>query len=113
MRRIFIELPPFRRFLDSTRDGQLLLKEIQESLLESPEQGDVISGTGGLRKMRHGSSNKGKSGGHRVIYLYGPEVEKIYLITIYPKNEKTDLSEAEKRVLKKLVETLKGEEKRI
>lgn len=109
MKRIFIELPPFRRFLDSTRDGQILLKEIQESLLESPGQGDVISGTGGLRKMRHGSSNKGKSGGHRVIYLYRPEVEKIYLITIYPKNEKADLSAVEKKVLKKLVETLKEE----
>jgi mRNA-degrading endonuclease RelE of RelBE toxin-antitoxin system len=111
MKRIFVELPIFRKSIDSLPNGHNLLKEIQETLLETPEVGDVITGTGGLRKMRHGSSSKGKRGGYRITYLYRVEVEKVYLFTIYSKNEKENLSEAEKKFLKKLVETLKGEER--
>jgi hypothetical protein len=112
MKRIFVELPPFRRAIDSITNGQGLLKEIQETLLEKPEEGDVIADTGGLRKMRHGSSSKGKRGGYRITYLYRPKIEKIYLLTIYSKNEKENLTEVEKKILKKLVEILKDEEKR-
>ena len=110
MNRIFVELPPFRRYIDSLPEGADLLKEIQSSLLENPEAGDVIMGTGGLRKMRHGGKGRGKSGGYRVTYLHRPGVERIYLIVLYSKNEQEDLSSEEKKILKKLVETLKQEE---
>lgn len=109
MNRIFVELPPFRRYLDAHPEGADLLRVIQEALLEDPEVGDVIPGTGGLRKMRHKGKGKGKSGGYRVTYLHRPDVEKIYLIVLYAKNEQEDLGEDEKRVLKQLVETLKRE----
>lgn len=109
MTRIFVELPPFRRYLDSLADGHVILKEIQTTLLENPEVGDVIIGAGGLRKVRHGGKSKGKRGGYRVTYLYRPEIEKIYLLVIYAKNEREDLSAAEKRELKQLVEALKRE----
>ncbi|PWU17929.1 MAG: hypothetical protein C5B49_08030 [Bdellovibrio sp.] len=112
MNRIFIELPPFRRYLDDLQEGDDLLKEIQEALLEDPELGDVIPGTGGLRKMRHKGKGKGKSGGYRITYLHRPDVEKVYLIVLYAKNEQENLSEGEKRVLKHLVETLKSEGRR-
>lgn len=109
MNRTFVELPPFRRYLDSLLEGVDLLREIQETLLENPEAGDVIPGTGGLRKMRHGGKGKGKNGGYRVTYLHRPENEKVYLIVLYAKNEQEDLSADEKRVLKQLVEALKRE----
>ena len=109
MNRIFVELPPFRRYLDSLSEGSDLLRSIQESLLANPEIGDVISGTGGLRKMRHGGKGKGKSGGYRVTYLHRPEAAKIYLIVLYAKNEQEDLFSDEKKFLRKLVETLKEE----
>lgn len=109
MNRIFVELPPFRRYLDSLSEGVELLREIQEAILGDPERGNVISGTGGLRKMRHGGKGKGKSGSYRVTYLHRPDVEKIYLVVLYAKNEQEDLSSDEKRVLKQLVEILKRE----
>jgi len=105
-----VELPPFRRYIDSLSNGVELLREIQSSLLGNPEAGDVIVGTGGLRKLRHGGKGRGKSGGYRVTYLHRPSVEKIYLIVLYAKNEIEDLSSEEGKILKKLVETLKQEE---
>lgn len=112
MIRTFIELPPFRRYLDSLANGQEILKEIQEALLESPDTGDVIQGTGGLRKMRHAGKGKGKSGGYRVTYLHRPDVQKIYLIVVYAKNEQENLSAEERQALKQLVETLKRQDGR-
>lgn len=107
----FVELPPFRRYLDSVENGSELLREIQSILIKDPGIGDVIQGTGGIRKMRHRGKGKGKSGGFRVTYLYRQEIEKIYLIVIYAKNEKENLSQEEKRFLKQLVDSLKGEER--
>ncbi len=110
MNRIFVELPPFRKYIDALSEGVALLREIQSLLLENPELGDVIVGTGGLRKMRQAGKGRGKSGGYRVTYLHRPGVEKIYLIVLYSKNEQEDLSSDERKFLKKLVETLKQEE---
>lgn len=112
MIRIFVELPPFRRYLDSLSNGQEVLREIQDALLENPDAGDVIQGTGGLRKMRHAGKGKGKSGGYRVTYLHRPETQKIYLIVVYAKNEQEDLSSSERHALKQLVETLKRQDGR-
>jgi hypothetical protein len=106
--RHFIELPPFRRYLDQLGNGQRILSGIQETLLKNPNAGVVIQGTGGLRKLRHAAEGRGKSGGFRVTYLYVPENETIYLFVLYAKNEKDSLSAAEKKELKPLVEQLKN-----
>ena len=111
MKRIFIELPPFRKYLDALDEGQELLKNLQETLLESPEAGDLVTGTGGLRKIRVARQNKGKSGGYRVWYLYVPRSHKVFLLVIYAKNELENLTMLEKHELKKLVEKLKAEER--
>ena len=78
-------------------------------MLRNPEIGDLIQGTGGLRKMRHRAAGRGKRGGYRVTYLYVPSRETIYLITLYAKNEKENLSPAERNELRKVVEVLKQE----
>jgi hypothetical protein len=70
--------------------------------------GDMIQGTGGVRKTRLRSASKGKSGGFRVCYYFHDVGSgRIYLITIYPKNEKEDLDPSEKKELKELVEIIK------
>ena len=63
-----------------------------------------MTGCGGLRKIRFGDPRRqqGKRGGFRVIYLHVPEASWIYLVDIYGKNEKDDLSASEKTVLKRL-----------
>ena len=109
MKRTFIETSTFTRIVDS--EGRELLPLILSELLERMESGPVIPGTGGLRKLRISSARrgKGKRGGYRVIYLDHPEKKRTYLLGIYGKDEKSDLSSAEKRILKGLVEHLKQE----
>lgn len=84
------------------------LKELQVELIANPAKGDVIQGTGGLRKVRMAAGSKGKSGGARVIYFLATE-EVIYLVLAYPKSVKDSLSDEEKSELKKLTKRLKGE----
>jgi len=74
-------------------------------MMKSPEAGDVIEGTGGLRKLRHGDQRrgKGKRGGLRVIYYWWDGHAQFWLFTLYNKDEMADLSAKEKRVLKDLL----------
>jgi hypothetical protein len=82
------------------------LKDFQNFLLENPERGDIIKGTGGARKVRWKLSNKGKSGGIRCIYIDFDIYKTIYLLIVYPKSTKDNLTEKEKQNLKKLVKEL-------
>jgi hypothetical protein len=84
------------------------LRAIQAELIAHPLKGDLITGTGGLRKVRMAVNRQGKSSGVRVIYFLN-NVEKIYLILAYHKNQKVTLSNTEKLELKKWVQQLKGE----
>lgn len=79
-------------------------REFQVFLAEHPQAGDVIQGTGGLRKVRWGTKGKGKSGGVRIIYYWQVSESQIYLLTLYAKNEMADLSVNERKMLKKMVE---------
>ena len=82
-------------------------------LQQSPEAGDVITGTGGLRKVRFADSRrgKGKRGGLRVLYYWWVGGRQFWLFTLYNKDEMNDLTAKEKKVLKELLEkevTLRG-----
>jgi mRNA-degrading endonuclease RelE of RelBE toxin-antitoxin system len=79
---------------------------LQGALIVNPEAGDLIPGTGGLRKIRWQQSQrgKGKRGGVRVIYYAYRSEKVIYMLFAYSKGEKDDLSASEKRMLKQLVE---------
>ena len=73
--------------------------------MDNPEAGDIIEGTGGLRKMRLADAKrgKGKRGGLRVIYYWWLAGKQFWLFTIYSKDEKDDLSPAQKKILKVLI----------
>lgn len=71
-----------------------------------PKAGDLIKGTGGVRKLRWRRGGKGKSGGVRVIYYFHSERMPLYLLTIFAKNERADLTQAERNELALLVDTL-------
>ena len=103
---IFIESKIFEKLRESYLDDDSY-HQLQDFLLEQPLAGDVISGTGGLRKLRWASKGKGKRGGVRTIYLYITQRSHIHLLTIYAKNEVTDLTTREKKMLKSIVEELK------
>ena len=86
------------------------LKDLQVELIAQPEKGDIIRDTGGLRKVRMAVGNKGKSGSVRVLYVFA-HVDKIFLVLAYPKSVKDSLTKEEKSTLKKLVKSIKGEDK--
>ena len=71
-----------------------------------PKAGDLIKGTGGVRKLRWRRGGKGKSGGVRVIYYFHNERVPLYLLTVFAKNERADLNQAERNALVKLVDVL-------
>jgi hypothetical protein len=71
-----------------------------------PKAGDLIQGTGGVRKLRWRRGGSGKSGGVRVIYYFHSERMPLYLLTVFAKNERADLSQAERNALVKLVDVL-------
>jgi hypothetical protein len=65
-----------------------------------PECGDLIRGTGGFRKVRVARQGMGKSGGARVVYIWRNERFPVFLIAVFPKNEKENLSRAERNALR-------------
>ncbi|SHK96796.1 RelE toxin of RelE / RelB toxin-antitoxin system [Pseudomonas punonensis] len=69
----------------------------QRALAERPDLGDVIEGTGGIRKVRVASSGDGRRGGSRVIYYHFTSASQIVLLLIYPKNETDDLPADERK----------------
>ena len=98
----FIETSVFtaslRRYLDDEE-----YRALQLALLLRPEQGDLIRGGGGVRKLRWGASDRGKRGGVRVIYYWAVEPSVCYLLYVYAKNKQGDLTPAQVKVLARLV----------
>jgi mRNA-degrading endonuclease RelE of RelBE toxin-antitoxin system len=103
---VFIETSIFtKKYTQYLSDDEY--RKMQIFLLNKPDVGVLIPGTGGLRKVRWSLDNKGKSGGIRIIYYWEKKKHQIYLMTIYAKNEKVDLSSSEKKIIKQMVERWK------
>lgn len=81
-------------------------QDILSYLAAHPKSGDLIEGTGGIRKLRWGRGGRGKSGGVRIIYYYHSEAMPLYLLTLFAKNEQANLSKADRNGLAKLVDML-------
>lgn len=101
----------FIELLGISKQRHILLPDdefqaFQERLIEDPEAGDTIIGTGGFRKIRWGRPGMGKRGGVRVIYYNVILKGRIYLALVYPKNELDDLTDEQKKALKKLSDML-------
>jgi len=94
----------------SGRAGKLLSEEERNELIYflalRPKSGVVMEGTGGIRKLRWAREGKGKSGGVRIVYFFHSEKMPLYLLTVYGKNEKDDLSDSERNELAKLARML-------
>ena len=105
MKLVFIETPLFTRLLKDYLNDESY-RALQRVLLENPELGDVMPGTGGFRKVRREDSRrgKGKRGGLRVIYYYLTADQQIWFFTLYDKNEATDLTSGEKKALKRAIQ---------
>ena len=96
-----VETPAYlaraERILDETQR-----QAVVDLLTSNPEVGDVMQGTGGARKVRFAVEGRGKSGGARVIYFFHNEGMPVFLLTVYTKNQKANLSAADKNAMQKL-----------
>ena len=98
----FVETPIFtKEVLDLLDDDEY--RALQLALIFRPEQGAIIPGSSGLRKLRWGGKGRGKRGGLRVIYYQAKEEDTFYMLFVYPKNEQEDLTPTQLRVLGRLV----------
>ena len=107
----FIEVPLFTKRWAEIRLTDADLLKLQIMLLKDPESGPIIEGSGGIRKVRFPLENRGKSGSVRVCYTDFSEFDVIYLITAFTKKEQENLTEDEKKVLRKLVKSLREAER--
>lgn len=100
-----VETPEFIR-----RVEKLLDDEEREALIgylaANPTAGDLIPGTGGVRKLRWGLEGRGKRGGARVIHFFHNAQLPLFLLTAFAKNERTDLSQTERNSLRALTKLL-------
>lgn len=99
---IFVETPVFTEDLQQTLPDDEY-GELQKALRLDPERGDLIPGSGGLRKLRWNLPNKGKRGGVRVIYYWAVARDLIYMLLIYKKTQQDNLTPDELKALKGLV----------
>ena len=93
-----VELPEFLRKSEKLLTTSQRLSIINY-LAEHPSSGDIMQGTGGIRKLRWSAHGKGKSGGVRVIYYYHNESIPLFLLTVFCKGEKANLSKSERNNL--------------
>jgi hypothetical protein len=109
LKRTFKYSQKFIKQWENTGLNEIGLKDFKESLTKNPNQGDVISGGNGLRKVRYSIPGKGKSGGVRVIYIDFPEQERIYLLLVYKKNVQEDITPDQKKILLHFVSEIRKE----
>lgn len=96
------ELPEYIRHAEKLLSAAERL-DIVNYLAAHPKAGDLIEGTGGVRKLRWGRGAKGKSGGVRVIYYLHSDLMPLYLLTLFAKNERANISKTERNELAQLV----------
>jgi hypothetical protein len=104
----FIETPVFTRRIDSQASLDVLLA-IQDDLLENPTRGAVVKGTGGARKARIADpkDSRGKRGSYRYLYLYLQHHGRLHLLFFYGKNEQSNLSPEQTKLVAGLVRQIK------
>ena len=103
MTREFVMMPEFDRQWHILGLNDVELRQLQEILLKNPKAGKVIQGTRGLRKIRIAFDGQGKSGSGRVAYIDFAVHETVFLITAYSKNEKDNLTKAERNAIAKMI----------
>ncbi|MCC7005681.1 MAG: type II toxin-antitoxin system RelE/ParE family toxin [Ottowia sp.] len=101
----FIETSTFTRMVTALLSDEEY-RALQNELVDDPERGDLIKGGGGIRKLRYAVQGRGKSGGVRVIYYWVRDDYLIYMLVVYPKSKKDNLTDKETAVLREFVKEL-------
>jgi len=104
VKSVFIELPLFERHRAAYLDDDAF-RGLQNLLMKDPEAGDLMPGTGGLRKLRFADARrgKGKRGGLRIVYYWWNAGFQFWLFTLYDKDEMADLTQQQRKALKEMI----------
>lgn len=97
-------------YLRAAKDAQMSAEEMTSAVdlvAADPEAGDVMQGTGGVRKARLAGRGKGRSGGYRIVWYYGGGDIPVFLLTVFGKGEKANLTQGERNALRSLTGTLR------
>lgn len=100
---IIIETTVFTKLISQLMDDDQY-RELQEVLIENPEIGDLVTGSGGLRKIRWKLTGRGKRGGVRVIYYWAVFADQIRMLYVYSKSDQENLTKDQLKVLRQVVE---------
>jgi hypothetical protein len=101
-----IETPAYLASADDAGMSEAERKAAVDTIAANPEAGDLIVGSGGCRKVRIAGRGKGKSGGYRVVTYYAGESLPVFLLTVFSKGERSNLTKGETNALAVLVKTL-------
>ncbi|WP_455631450.1 type II toxin-antitoxin system RelE/ParE family toxin [Megamonas sp.] len=106
IKREFVQTNVFTREWEALGFTDKDLRRLENELLQNPKVGDVVRGTGRMRKMRFAFEDRGKRGSTRVCYVDFEIKETIFLLAVFAKNELENLSQAERNHLKKQIDIL-------
>jgi hypothetical protein len=106
LEREFVETFEFRKRWKALKLDDDDLRALQDTLCADPQVGDLIQGTGGVRKVRLELQGRGKSGGARVVYVDFAAEEHLYLISVFAKNEQGNLTAKQKMEIRDFVKSL-------
>ena len=99
----FVRIPLFNSSWEKLGLDDVDAARLEQELIRDPFVGTVVTGAGGLRKMRFAPPGSGKSGGVRICYCLFPEHELVLLVVAYGKTRKSDLSPDDKKVIARLL----------
>jgi hypothetical protein len=103
-----IRLKPYLRAMMALRFDEGAMREVEEMILAAPEAHPMIKGLRGARKARFARPGMGKSSGGRTIYYIALTPDRLFMMTAYPKNERDDLSQDQRRAILRAIESIKG-----
>ncbi|MES2303034.1 MAG: type II toxin-antitoxin system RelE/ParE family toxin [Pseudomonadota bacterium] len=98
-------------YLRAAKDSGMSTEEMiaaVDLVASNPESGDILQGTGGVRKARLSGKGKGKSGGYRIVWFFGGGDMPVFLLTVFGKGEKGNLSQRERNALQSMVGSLRS-----
>ena len=98
-----VETPTFLKDVKRANLDEGEHSELINFLASNPKVGAVLEGTGGVRKIRFAAQGRGKSGGYRVVYYFHSNEIPLFALALFAKNEKANLSKADRNELKALM----------
>jgi hypothetical protein len=105
---LVVRLKPYLRAMAKMGFDDRQMRDVEAMILAAPESYPVVQGLRGVRKARFARPGRGKRGGGRAIFYVALLPDRLFMMTAYPKNERDDLSSAQRKAILAAIESIKG-----